>query len=451
MDQVVSTQDDVQAPGSGVWTPGTDARSKVNALADWLIAQALADTDVETIVGGCCRQLAEAGVPVVRLHLSFSVLHPLYSNVGYLWRLNEGLEVSGYRHVADGVERDLYLNSPYYYLEHNGLTSIRRTISPSIEPQFPILAELREGGATDYLAFALRFDPAGEQVMMGSWTTDEDGGFSVDDIRALHTIQERLAVACKVAIRSAIARRVLATYLGRDAGARVLSGQIRRGDAETIQAAIVWGDMRGSTVLADQLGRGPYTETLNVFFDTVAGAIEDAGGEILSLAGDGFLAVFHCGRTRSERVEACRKALAGAVEAPKRMAEVNRERETRHEVQLEFGIGLHIGNVMYGNVGLIDRLSFSAFGAAVNETVRLQEVAKHHGIAIVASGEFTDYAGGEWETLGETVLRGFENAVAVYSPKDGTGDEVRIPRRDRAGHGLTDAEAIVLLHRAAKP
>ena len=421
---------------------------RLDSLADWLVAQALADADVEAVIAGCCTRLFEAGVPIVRAHFSFSVLHPLYSAVGYLWKKDGGLEVSGYRHLRDGAERGRYLNSPYYHLRTNKLTSLRRSPLAEGEPEFPVLAELREQGATDYVAYSIGFDQKGEQAMMGSWATDRPGGFSTADMYVLEHIQDRLAVACKVGIRNAVVHRLLATYLGKSAGERVLSGQIKRGDAETIRAAIVWGDLRDSTALADRLGRGPYSEVLNVFFDTVAGAIEDAGGEILSLAGDGFLAVFPTRRRRRDIIRACRKALAGALEAPHRMAEVNAERERQRMEPLHFGLGLHVGNIMYGNVGLVDRLAFSAFGATVNETVRLQEIAKGHATPIVASGEFVGYVGGDWESLGEKELRGFEQPVDVFRPIADAGQERRIPRRERSLSGITDAEAIVLLHRS---
>ena len=178
--------------------------------------------------------------------------------------------------------------------------------------------------------------------------------------------------------------------------------------------------------------------------------LRDYRGEILSLVGDGFLSVFRCARNRRDSAEACRKALAGAVEAPGRMAEVNAARRTRGEAPLEFGLGLHVGNVMYGNVGLVDRLSFSAFGAAVNEAVRLQDLAKTCRTPIVASADFVDYAGGDWDALGETELRGFEHPVAVFRPRDGARHGDKVVRRDRSV-GLSDAEAIVLLQRDGIP
>jgi adenylate cyclase len=446
MKQKVHKAGEGKRPASRSRPQTLSVTSFVDRLANWLIAQALADAEIEAIIAGCCERFSAAGVPIYRAHLSLSVLHPLYSSVGYLWRRGEGLQVSGYRHLRDGVSQERYLRSPYFHLRQNELSYLRRRLDPFSNPEFPVLEELRDEGATDYLAYVINFEPSGQQGMMGSWATDRKGGFGVEDIEALLRIQERLAVACKVAIRNAVARRVLSTYLGRDAGGRVLSGQIRRGDGETVRAAIVWGDLRESTAMAERLGREAYTEMLNLFFDTVAGAIEDAGGEILSLVGDAFLAVFPSGRNRKESLAACRKALAGALEAPRRMAEINETRKARGEVALEFGLGLHVGNVMYGNVGLVDRLSFSAFGAAVNEAVRLQEVAKTHDTPIVASADFVDHAGGDWDPLGEIQLRGFEHRVPVYRPRSGAGQDHAVVRRDRRV-GLSDAEAIVLLQR----
>jgi adenylate cyclase len=418
----------------------------VDRVAGWLIAQALGDAEVETIIRGGCERLLAAGIPICRANLSFSVLHPLYRALGYTWRRGQGLEVSGYRHLPEGVPWDRFRQSPFYYLRRHGLDHFRRRLEEGGEDEFPILTDLRREGATDYLAFHIGFEPTGREGVMGSWACDRKGGFTADDIQALLRIQERLAVACKMAIRAAVARRVLATYLGEDAGARVLTGQIKRGDGETTRAAIVWGDLRGSTAMAERLGREAYIETLNTFFDAAAGAVADAGGEIVSFVGDGFLAMFPCGRNRRESAEACRRALAGAHEAVRRIDEVNREREAAGLEPLRFGLGLHIGNVMFGNVGMPDRLTFSAFGAAVNEAVRLEGLTKSFGTPIVASADFVDYAGGAWEALGEAELRGVDRRLTVHRPGEGAPAEYPIERRDRR-LGLSDAEAIVLLHR----
>src|SRR6202008_4553858 len=139
---------------------------------------------------------------------------------------------------------------------------------------------------------------------MGSWATDQRGGFSDGEIEALLGIQNTLAVACKMAARSGVAKSALSTYLGTQGGERVLSGQIKRGDGEPTRAAIVWGDLRNSTAMAEQLGRQSYIDNLNGFFDSTAGAVADSGGEILSFIGDGFLALFPSGVNHTDSSEA---------------------------------------------------------------------------------------------------------------------------------------------------
>src|SRR5262249_12286280 len=161
---------------------------------------------------------------------------------------------------------------------------------------------------TDYIAFATSFEMGKAQGMMGSWSSDQRGGFTDSEIEALLGIQNTLAVACKMAARSGVAKSALSTYLGTQAGERVLSGQIKRG-------GVVWGALRNSTELADQLGRQAYIDSLNGFFDATAGAVADAGGEILSFIGDGFLAIFPSGRNHKDSSEACKLALSAALEA----------------------------------------------------------------------------------------------------------------------------------------
>jgi adenylate cyclase len=276
----------------------------------------------------------------------------------------------------------------------NGLTHLRRRLDTGDKAEFPIFEDLRKEGLTDYLAFISSFAAGRAQGMLGSWATDQAGGFAEEEIEHLLNVQGALAVACKMAVRTGLAKSVLTTYIGGKAGERVMSGQIKRGDGETIRAAIVWGDLRGSTQMAETLGRQAYIDNLDTFFDATAGAVADAGGDILSFIGDGFLAIFPCGRNHKESHDSCHLALSASLESERRMSDVNAERRRRGEPELGFGIGLHIGNVMFGNVGLADRLSFSVFGSAVNEAARLETLTKSHKTPIVASEAFKDYCGG---------------------------------------------------------
>jgi adenylate cyclase len=323
---------------------------------------------------------------------------------------------------------------------------MRRRLDAAGPLGFPVLEELRDSGLRDYLAFATQFRKGSGQGMMGSWATNLPDGFSEPDIAALLRIQTRLAVAARMAVQGSLAKSTLATYLGANAGGRVLDGNIRRGDGETIKAAIVIGDMRNSTRLAEELGRQAYIESLNAFFDSVASAFADAGGEILSFMGDGFLAIFPSGDDPTARKDACENAFAAALAAAGRMREVNAERKTQGLVEIGFGLGLHIGSVMYGNVGLEDRLTFSAFGSAVNEASRLESLTKALKVQILASEEFRSRLSGGWQELGPQTMRGVAQPITVFTPVP--GEELTVPVVRRVPlTGPSNAESVVLLQR----
>lgn len=422
----------------------------LDRVAEWLTNSSLAGDDLENIVRGFCERIAAAGLPIARVHLTFSMLHPLYDALSFTWRRSSGVTIEGYRHSA-GAKPDRFLQSPYYYLLDNNLQHIRRRMSKEGPAEFPIFDDLRKEKITDYLAFVQPFGDGSVQGMMGSWSTDAHSGFSDDMIEALLRMQNHLAVAAKMAVLGKLANNMLTTYLGGDAGKRVLNGQIRRGDGETIRAALVMGDMRQSTMFAEKEGRQAYIDTLNEFFDAIAAPFNRNGGEILSFLGDGFLAVYPCGRHKDPSKIATQAALSAVHQAQARVAELNGERAQKGLGAIRYGIGLHIGNVMFGNVGLKDRLTFSAFGSAVNEVQRLQSLTKKYNREVVASQAFAGYCGGEWTTLGEEKLRGIRQKVTVLQPK------ITPPAladggvfHEAAQNGLSEAEQVILLHRDAK-
>ncbi|MEJ5022779.1 adenylate/guanylate cyclase domain-containing protein [Ochrobactrum vermis] len=383
----------------------------------WLQQSALNGASLETLAEGFCERLAAAGVPLMRVHLSFSMLHPLYDALGFTWIRGKGMEIEGFRASASEKDTERYLNSPYFYLLSNNLRHLRRQIDPSVPSEFAVFDDLKEIGATDYLAFVHSFGEGNSQGMVGSWTTDIPGGFGEDVVETLLEIQNSLAVATKMAVLGKLADNMVTTYLGSNAGKRVLSGQIRRGDGETIRAVLVMGDMRQSTNLADKAGRQVYIDTLNEFFDAIAAPFNKNGGEILSFIGDGFLAVYPCGRHREPSQIAARAAMAATRQAAAAMLDMNNERKKKGLDEIRYGMGLHVGNVMFGNVGLKDRLTFSTFGSAVNEVSRLQGLTRlYPDHPIIASKAFTTYCDGDWMVLGEKKLRGVQDKVTILAP-----------------------------------
>ncbi|MGB7269759.1 MAG: adenylate/guanylate cyclase domain-containing protein [Albidovulum sp.] len=426
------------------------SRTLIDGISTWLRQSALNGSDLETITCGICERLSAIGIPLARVHVTFSMLHPLYTALGFTWLRGQPVEIEGYNLDTKKAPPERYLSSPYYQLVSKNLSHLRRRISPTAPPEFPVFEDIKHLGITDYLAFKQSFGDAEEKGMLGSWATDAGEGFSEEMIKALLHIQNNFAVAAQMAVLRKLAGNMLTTYLGGNAGERVLSGQIRRGDGETVRAALVMVDMRSSTALAENGGRQVFIDTLNEFFDAVATPFNRDGGEILSFVGDGFLAVYPCERQKLASQTAARAAMNAARTAVIRMQALNRNRAERGLDEIRFGIGLHVGNVMYGNVGLQSRLTFSAFGAAVNEVQRLESLTKKFNHPIVASEMFKDYCDGDWQFAGQEELRGVPETVSVFLPGP----------KNMACDGATDmtfgfdekhsqAEELILLHRNA--
>lgn len=424
------------------------SRIMLDRVADWLTSASLRGESLEIIVRGFCDRLAATGLPLLRAHMSFSMLHPLYDALGFTWVRGKPLEIEGYRKGKDGAS-ERFLSSPYYHLFANNLDHLRRRIDPTVRYEFPVFEELNELGATDYIAFRHAFDRSEERGMIGSWTTDHPAGFTDEMISELLRMQNHLAMASKMAVLSTLADNMMSTYLGDEAGRRVLNGKIKRGEGDTIRAALVIADMRGSTMLAETAGREVYIDTLNHFFDAIATPFNRAGGQILSFLGDGFLALFPCERHREPSEVACRSALDAARQAMARMDALNIKRRSGGQNEIGFGIGLNVGNVMFGNVGLSDRLTFSVFGSAVNEADRLQSLTKKYPNRLIASKDFANYCVGErWHTLGREKLAGIRNKVTVLTPEicsaeDFVEDSANYEAIDR----MSEAERLIMLHR----
>lgn len=423
----------------------------IDRVAVWLKQSALRGDDLETLIGGICERLAGAGMPLLRVHLGFSMLHPLYNAMGFTWKRGAGLTVQGFRPTDEATRSAAFTRSPHFcMLEHN-LDHLRRRLRADVPPEFPVFSDLLALGATDYLAFVQSFNQSAGQGMMGSWSTDRPDGFTDDMIKVLLRLQESLAVAAKMAVLAKLADNMMTTYLGASSGKRVLSGQVRRGNVEQIRAVLVMGDMRDSTALAETVGRQEYVDTLNQFFDAIASPFNANGGEILAFIGDGFLAAYPCEPHRDPSQVAARAALNAVAVAQVQMASLNAVRSQAGASELHFGIGLHVGNVMLGNVGLKHRLTFSAFGSAVNEVQRLESLTKKYAVPVIASEDFIAYCDGAWEFKGNEVLQGIRDRVGVYLPSAGLLESNRIEAlAAEVDEQSSDAEQVMKLFRDMK-
>jgi adenylate cyclase len=386
----------------------------IDATADWLMNQALGDTSMERLIEGCCERLWAAGVPLCRVMIGYRTLHPLFTAFSYVWRRDGGLITE--RH--DGrqpEEAAAFDRGPHRWMLRTGVSYLRRRLSgPDALLDFPVLSDVRNEGATDYLGFVGPFVDEGADGILGSWSTDRESGFSDEDVGILLRIQRRLAVACKVTIKDQLAHNVLATYLGHEASEDVLSGQIQRGDGRILHTVLWYSDLRGSTALSETMPVDAFFALLNRYFECSAGAVLAEGGRVVLFIGDAVLGIFPISHSVAER-DACTAAIAAARRARRELERFNAERASAGLDPLALGIGLHVGDVKYGNLGVAERLQFDVIGPPVNEVVRLEGLTKTLDRPILASGAFARCMPLPWEPLGRHQLRGLGEPREVFA------------------------------------
>ena len=289
----------------------------------------------------------------------------------------------------------------------------RRLTGPDALIDSLVLEEIRDAGGTDYLGIAL---PRGDgEANRCSFTIDRPGGFPDDEIDRIMALRQTLALVLALKAQARGTQMLLDLYLGQEAGQRVLRGQIRLGGSATIRSVLWMSDLRRFTRLSEELPLADLTAVLNRYFDAVIGPIQAHGGEVLKLMGDGVLGIFRIEHER-EVARMCEAALNAAELAVANMGLLNRRRARRGRAPLECGIALHVGDVMYGNVGTHNRLDFTVIGPAVNLCARLEALAGELGERIVCSADFADRSGASVRALGSYALKNIDGAFEVFAP-----------------------------------
>jgi adenylate cyclase len=378
-----------------------------NAIVEWLADEALQNSEPANLYGELCQRLRGVGIPIVRGHVAFRILHPLYDASALNWFVQKGVVVEHFR--PEQSSDDQFVHGPLGHIVAHRLPVLRRRLTGDTALlDFPVLEELRSLGGTDYIALLVGFERHGKNGVICSWLSDRAAGFTDDEITLLNRVTRELAIALKAKIERSVAENVANTYLGKRAGESVLNGLIRRGDGERITAALWYSDLRCSTALADRLPAETFLNLLGRYFEMTASSVLDHGGEVVSLIGDAVLGLFRIDRTADE---ACGRALAAAREARRRVEPPL----APTDANLDFGIALHLGQVIYGNVGVPERLQFTLVGSAVNEVVRVQDLTKKLGHSVLATASFVDATPGAWRPLGEHTLRGIETPMPIFT------------------------------------
>ena len=379
----------------------------------WVLTTGRQIEDPSRLTEALCERLLTLGAPIWRTRLDFRTLHPQVTALGFTWI--RGAAMRGSR-VEHGIEEtDAFIGSPMakVYIEGEVLRRRLEGLDPVREHQ--VLHDIAAAGGTDYLALPIRFRT--EVGGCTTFATDRKEGYDDTDVLKLMALGEVLASVLEVMSVRHAARSLLDTYLGPRIGDRVLRGQIRRGDGESIDAAMWFSDLRDFTPLTESLPAREVLAILNTYFELVAAAVTARGGEILRFIGDAMLIVFPTSAAVSGQT-ACRAALDAAVDAFASLATLNHRRRRQSLPAVRFGIGLHVGTVIYGNVGAPDRLDFTLMGPAVNRTARLESLTKDLGHELLMSAEFARYVGSPVRSLGAHPMKGVPTPQEVFALDD---------------------------------
>ncbi len=379
-------------------------------IVDWLQDAAVRKLSMAELVTALSEKLRSYDVPIDRLTLHLRQLHPLFLAQGYVWESETGAAREVKR--EHGVQHtDAYLKSPVRIAFEEG-----RTVRYPLEDQsqalpFDLLEGLRDRGFSEYVMVPLFFRDRNQAC---SIATKRAGGFSDDDIDLLVGLCSTLTQQLELLLMEETAIVLLDTFVGPRAGRKVLDGQIKRGDGQTIPAILWYCDLRGFTALSEALDRDEMIGVLNTYFEAMSKPVEDAGGEILKFIGDAMLAIWPMPERAHQIGARADVAVATAEQAMANMAAANDLRIDRGSPPLRFGISLHLGDVMWGNIGAIDRLDFTVIGPAVNLVARLDDVAAQLGEPLVVSDAFQAVSSRIFESVGSHRLKGIENPQEVF-------------------------------------
>lgn len=391
----------------------------ISAISDWLVDQALGTPDMVEMFDHVCNSLHASGVPITRARLIWPTLHPLFQAETIIWRRDEAAKLEQYEHSAGESDDEAWRASPLSYVVENSVPLFRRELTgPNQSLDFKLLEELKSDGITDYMILNTDFDRAKQgrknNGIIVTWASSRSSRFSNDDLLALQEIQKVFAVACKTAIQNRISHTVTTTYLGDRAGENVLNGQIRRGDGEEIDAIVMFSDMRDSTMFAETMPAEDYFSMLNQYFEATAGSVIQEGGEVLDFIGDGVLAIFpyECSKSLKEAGHKANQAIATALSE---VARVNIDREKSGVQKFGFGIGADVGKVMFGNIGIPQRLSFSVIGPTVNQVARIEQMTKLLQQPVLAGPNLAKVHPKVWKSVGEHKLDGVLNEQELFA------------------------------------
>lgn len=389
-------------------------------LAGWLVERGLDATSEAEILDGLCTQLVGGGVPIWRGATGLELLHPLLDARGCRWLRDEGILKEDYiREDTEDPDSDEWRRSPFYQLAITETEAeLRRRLDDGSyhRGEFPLLDAFQDRGSTDYVAFSVYYGPFFGRVrgMLCSFQTDRPGGFEDTEVGLLRAVARPLGLAFKTLIAAETARTLACTYLGANAAERVLEGAIVRGRPETVRAVLWYSDLEGFTRIADTAPADALIGFLNDYAETVVSQVHAHGGQVLKFMGDGVLAMFPLGGD----AEPCGCALDAAETTLVQIDRLRRERDAKGALATGLHLALHVGEVLYGNIGSRDRLDFTVVGPAVNEVARIEALCRSLEQRVIVSSAFAAEAGADRRrlvSLGRYALKGVRRPEELFT------------------------------------
>lgn len=389
----------------------TDVRS----IFEWLVDGAPGAPGPAEVVARVSDGLLAAGVPLCRTAAFVRTLHPHILGRSFNWKPGEAVVVGEASY--DVLQSDHFQKSPVAEVFRSGKTLRRKLVDPASPRDYPVLDDLAAQGITDYLVAPLVF--LSGQVHAITFSSSAPDGFTDEHIAALLDLMRPLSRVAEIFALSRTAVNLLNTYVGRNAGERIIAGKIHRGDTDSIRAVVWFSDLRGFTALASTIPPNALIRVLNDVFECQVAAIEKRGGEVLKFIGDGLFAIFPIEGTDKTPGQLCDCALEAADDAFQRLRALNVTRAGRGEAPIRFGLALHLGEIAYGNIGSAGRLDFTCIGPAVNVAARLEGLTGKLERPLVVSADFAKLASRAMASLGSFELKGVTGTQEVLAPPNG--------------------------------
>jgi adenylate cyclase len=392
----------------------------VKEITAWLMQAGLKGAPEADLLAGFCERCRASGLPIERAAAVMDTLHPIYERRAFRWDASRAVErVAEFSFSAPGSVPDNWRRSAFHYLKTSERGEVRRRLHRGEPDDFYLLGELKAAGFTDFIAMAHRFGAEGTigeiDCFFSHFATRARDGFSALDLAALRELLPCLALAVKCVAVSGVASTIAKVYLGQDAANQVLHGNFTRGRSDRISAALWFSDLANFTKISDTVDPEEIIPMLNDYADAVISSVQAAGGEVLKLMGDGTLAIFR----GNQPSEACAAALNARAALDRRLVDLNAQRRIEGRPVTEVYLGLHVGDVFYGNIGSQDRLDFTVIGPAVNEVSRIASLCRSLQSKLLMSASFAAIVpSSQMENLlsiGQHVLRGVSRAQELFT------------------------------------